>query len=108
MSTRAPAPCPFRSGIQSEHVQYFNYQGNISKNIENIHVHVTSIVNGIDFTVTSHFGHAFGFKRSFYIDENLNYCLLRALEVMSNSELFKLRCLEDLQGDADADAGDST
>ncbi|CAB4427117.1 unnamed protein product [Rhizophagus irregularis] len=102
MSTRAPVSCPFRSGSVNlpEHVQYFNYQGNISKNIENIQlkkfadnqqnnlkvwyygtnsVHVTSIVNGIDFTVTSHFGHAFGFKRSFYIDENLNYCLLRAL-----------------------------
>ncbi|CAG8484815.1 18275_t:CDS:2 [Rhizophagus irregularis] len=68
MSTRAPVSCPFRSGSVNlpEHVQYFNYQGNISKNIENIQ------------------------------------------EVMSNSELFKLRCLEDLQGDADADAGDST
>jgi hypothetical protein len=45
-------------------------------------VHVTSIFNEIDFTVTSHFGHAFGFKRSFYISyigDNLNYCLLRAL-----------------------------
>ncbi|RGB44044.1 hypothetical protein C1646_749016 [Rhizophagus diaphanus] len=108
MSTRAPVSCPFRSSSSVNLPEYVHYLIIKEVSFENIQlkkianfissiigdnqqnnlkvwyyetnsVHVTSIVNGIDFTVTNHFGHAFGFKRSFYIDDNLNYCLLRVL-----------------------------
>ncbi|GES85171.1 hypothetical protein GLOIN_2v1498826 [Rhizophagus clarus] len=89
-------------------------------------VYAARIVNGIDLTIISHFGYAFGFNRSFYIGDNLKYYLLHALlKTASLSEncaliifhineenlcqiqdYLKLRCREDPQDDADTDSGD--
>ncbi|GES93965.1 hypothetical protein GLOIN_2v1498826 [Rhizophagus clarus] len=43
-------------------------------------VAASSIARRIDLTVCNHFNHAFGFHRSFYIGDNLKYCLTRALK----------------------------
>ncbi|CAB4439784.1 unnamed protein product [Rhizophagus irregularis] len=43
-------------------------------------VAASRIARRIDLTVCSHFNHAFGFRRSFYIGDNLKYCLTRALK----------------------------
>ncbi|PKK71607.1 hypothetical protein RhiirC2_711008 [Rhizophagus irregularis] len=43
-------------------------------------VAASNIARRIDLTVCSHFNHAFGFHRSFYIGDNLKFCLIWALK----------------------------
>jgi hypothetical protein len=136
-----------------ENLQHFHYEGTISKHpqpkeveqLENFinsiiaennqqgdlkvwyhgtnSVFAASIAQKIDLTVCKQFGHAFGFRRSFYIGETLKFCLAWAVKVAANSSVncalvvfcineaklnelqdyLKLKCREDLQDDIDTD-----
>lgn len=51
-------------------------------------VAASSVARRIDLTVCSHFNHAFGFRRSFYIGDNLKYRLIQALRAAAISRNF--------------------
>ncbi|RIA84903.1 hypothetical protein C1645_741987 [Glomus cerebriforme] len=49
--------------------------------------HAASILEKIDLIYSHHFGHAFGFHGSFYIGDNLKYCILRAIKLAGVSNV---------------------